>query len=59
MTVGYVEDRFIANPLTRGAGVTMSLVRADGVLIIPEESLGYEQGETVELELYKAVNINL
>jgi len=53
MTVGYVEDRFIANPLTRGAGVTMSLVRADGVLIIPEESLGYEQGETVELELYR------
>ncbi|MFU8794792.1 MAG: molybdopterin biosynthesis protein [Dethiobacteria bacterium] len=53
MTVGYVGDRYIANPLTRGAGVTMSLVRADGLLVIPANSLGYEQGETVELELYR------
>ncbi|MDW7739648.1 MAG: molybdopterin biosynthesis protein [Bacillota bacterium] len=54
MTVGYVEDRFIANPLTRGAGVTMSLVRADGLLVIPANSLGNEQDETVEIELYKS-----
>ena len=53
MTVGYVNDRYIANPLTRGAGVTMSLVRADGLLIIPENSLGYEQDENVEIELLK------
>ncbi|HSW36715.1 MAG TPA: molybdopterin biosynthesis protein [Candidatus Limnocylindrales bacterium] len=53
MTVGYVNDRFIANPLTRGAGVTMSLVRADGLLIIPERTLGFEQNETVEIELYR------
>jgi putative molybdopterin biosynthesis protein len=53
MAVGYVGERFIANPLTRGAGVTMSLVRADGLLVIPERSLGFEQGETVTLELYR------
>ncbi|MDY6826412.1 MAG: molybdopterin biosynthesis protein [Bacillota bacterium] len=53
MTVGYVNGRFIANPLTRGAGVTMSLVRADGLLIIPANSLGLEQDETVAIELYK------
>lgn len=53
MTIGYVEDRYIANPLTRGAGVTMSLVRADGLLIIPANSLGHEQDETVEVELYR------
>ncbi len=53
MTVGYVKDRYMANPLTRGAGVTMSLVRADGLLIIPANSLGFEQDETVEIELYR------
>ncbi len=53
MAVGFVDGRFVANPLERGAGVTMSLVRADGLLIIPPESLGYERGETVELELYR------
>ncbi len=51
MSVGFVEDRYIANPLTRGAGVTMSLVRADGLLVVPANSLGYEQDETVEIEL--------
>ncbi len=53
MAVGFVDGRFVANPLERGAGVTMSLVRADGLLIIPPESLGFERGETVELELFR------
>jgi putative molybdopterin biosynthesis protein len=53
MTVGYVNGRYIANPLTRGAGVTMSLVRADGLLVIPNNSLGFEQDETVDIELYR------
>lgn len=54
MNVGYVNGQFVANPLTRAAGVTMSLVRADGLLVIPAESLGHEQGECVILELYKS-----
>lgn len=53
MAVGFVDGRFIANPLERGAGITMSLVRADGLLIVPPDSVGFEQGETVELELYR------
>ena len=52
MTVGFVDGRYIANPLTRGAGITMSLVRADGLLVIPANSLGFEQDKTVEIELY-------
>ncbi len=56
MTVGYVDGRYIANPLTRGAGVTMSLVRADGLLVIPANSLGCEKDEVVEIELYKPEN---
>lgn len=53
MTAGFVNDRYIANPLTRGAGVTMSLVRADGLLVVPSNSLGIEQDQEVEIELYK------
>ncbi|MBE3554619.1 MAG: molybdopterin biosynthesis protein, partial [Thermicanus sp.] len=45
----------VANPLTRAAGVTMSLVRADGLLRIPPSHLGYEQGEEAEIELYRPV----
>lgn len=53
MTVGYIDGRFIANPLNRGSGVTMSLVKAHGLLTVPAETLGYEQGEEVEIELLK------
>lgn len=53
MNIGYVNGQLIANPLTRAAGVTMSLVRADGLLVIPPELLGYEQGDTVEIELLR------
>ncbi|AOT73242.1 molybdopterin biosynthesis protein [Geosporobacter ferrireducens] len=53
--LGRVEDQLIATPLNRGAGVTMSLVRADGVLIIPQNSEGVEAGEAVEVELLKPI----
>ena len=53
MTVGHVGGRYIANPLNRGAGVTMSLVRADGLLVIPANTLGFEQDEIVDIELYR------
>lgn len=53
MTVGCIDGTYVANPLTRAAGVTMSMVRADGLLRIPSGHTGYEQGETVKLELYR------
>ncbi|XJZ27197.1 molybdopterin biosynthesis protein [Bacillota bacterium Lsc_1132] len=53
MNIGYVNGQFVANPLTRAAGVTMSYVRADGMLIVPADALGYEQGEIVEVELLR------
>ncbi|MFP3389402.1 molybdopterin biosynthesis protein [Brevibacillus sp. SIMBA_040] len=53
VTIGSIDARYIANPLTRSAGVTMSMVRADGLLRIPPGDLGYEQGEEVEIELYR------
>lgn len=51
--LGNVGGRLIATPLSRGAGVTMSLVKADGILAIPLESEGAEAGETVEVSLLR------
>jgi putative molybdopterin biosynthesis protein len=53
MNIGYVNGQYVANPLTRAAGVTMSYVRADGLLIIPANVIGYEQGEFAEVELLR------
>ncbi|MCM3764092.1 molybdopterin biosynthesis protein [Neobacillus niacini] len=53
MNIGYVNGEFVANPLTRAAGVTMSYVRADGLLVVPPEVIGYEQGEMAEVELLR------
>ena len=53
MKLGKVEDKLIATPLSRGAGTTMSLVRADGILEIPQNLEGIEAGEEVEISLLK------
>jgi putative molybdopterin biosynthesis protein len=49
--VGRVGDRYVCAPLARGAGAAMSMVRADGFCVIPQEREGYEAGETVEVTL--------
>ncbi|AOM82095.1 molybdopterin biosynthesis protein [Salisediminibacterium beveridgei] len=51
--IGKVGDQYIANPLSRSASVTMSLVKADGIVTIPPEHLGVEQGDLVEARLLK------
>ena len=51
--VGKVDDKYVCAPLARGASAAMSLVRADGFLVIPQNSEGYEAGEKVQVELYK------
>lgn len=53
VTLGKVGSEWIVTPLNRGAGATMSLVRADGILTIPRLSEGIESGETVTIELMK------
>ncbi|RXT05679.1 molybdopterin biosynthesis protein [Ammoniphilus sp. CFH 90114] len=55
MTIGCIDGQYVANPLTRAAGVTMSMVRADGLLRIPPGNLGFEQGDEAEIELYRPV----
>jgi putative molybdopterin biosynthesis protein len=49
--LGVVGKRTVATPIQRGAGVIMSLVRADGLVIIPRFSEGVDAGATVDVEL--------
>ncbi len=56
VTLGEVQGRLIATPLNRGAGATMSLVRADGVLSMPRLSEGIEGGQSVHISLLKSID---
>ncbi|MTI84893.1 MAG: molybdopterin biosynthesis protein [Firmicutes bacterium] len=51
--MGQVGDKIVATPISRGAGVIMSMVRADGMLRIPRLSEGYNAGDNVEVELLR------
>ncbi len=51
--LGRVGDKLIATPVSRGAGVTMSLVRADGILTVPPGREGIGEGQTVSVELLR------
>jgi putative molybdopterin biosynthesis protein len=53
VAVGRVGKRLLAAPLPRGAGVITSLVRADGLAILPRGVQGKSAGETVEVRLYR------
>ncbi|MDL2211928.1 molybdopterin biosynthesis protein [Erysipelotrichaceae bacterium OttesenSCG-928-M19] len=52
--LGYVNEQFIATPLARGAGISMSLAEADGLIVIEKESEGYQKNSTVKVVLLKA-----
>jgi putative molybdopterin biosynthesis protein len=52
VSVGRVGERTIATPLSRGAGVISSLVRADGLVQIPRFSEGLQAGDPVTVHLY-------
>src|SRR3990170_72146 len=47
VVVGRVGARMLAAPLARGAGVITSLVRADGLVILPRATQGIEAGSSV------------
>ena len=52
VAVGKVGENVVATPLSRGAGIITSLVRADGIVRIPRFSEGYPAGEQVRVDLY-------
>jgi putative molybdopterin biosynthesis protein len=51
--LGRVGGALVASPLPRGAGVLTSLVRADGLLIVPFDVEGHHAGEEVDVELLR------
>ncbi|HEX6387549.1 MAG TPA: molybdopterin biosynthesis protein [Anaerolineae bacterium] len=55
VAVGKVGERIMATPLSRGAGVITSLVRADGIVRIPRFSEGADSGSQVTVHLYRSL----
>ncbi|MCS7010255.1 MAG: molybdopterin biosynthesis protein, partial [Anaerolineales bacterium] len=53
VALGEVDGNLLAAPLSRGAGVITSLVRADGLVLLPRGVQGAEAGEQVEVLLYR------
>jgi putative molybdopterin biosynthesis protein len=53
--LGRVGDDVVATPLPRGAGVLTSLVRADGLLVVPAGLEGHHAGEQVRVELLRGL----
>lgn len=49
--LGYVGDRLMASPLSRGSGVVSSFMKADGILEVPQGLEGYEAGSEVAVRL--------
>lgn len=54
--IGYINGDFMAIPVDRGAGTTMSLVRADGIITIPKNCEGFELGQVTQAKLMKPLN---
>src|SRR5260370_15403367 len=54
--LGVVGGTMVATPLPRGAGVLTSLVRADGLLVVPAGREGHHPGEEVEIELLRSLD---
>jgi putative molybdopterin biosynthesis protein len=51
--LGSVGGSLVATPLPRGAGVLTSLVRADGLLVVPAGVEGHRAGSSVSVELLR------
>lgn len=53
VAVGQVGSQVMVTPISRGAGVITSLVRADGIVRIPRFSEGANAGTEVTVHLYR------
>jgi putative molybdopterin biosynthesis protein len=54
--LGVVGGETVATPLPRGAGVLTSLVRADGLLVVPAGVEGHHAGARVSVELLRGLS---
>jgi putative molybdopterin biosynthesis protein len=54
--IGSVGGTLVATPLPRGAGVLTSLVRADGLLVVPAGVEGHHAGSLVPVDLLRGLD---
>ena len=54
--LGRVGDRLVATPMSRGAAVISSLVRADGLLVVESDREGIGEGSPVTVELLRPLS---
>ncbi|MBP1757582.1 MAG: Molybdenum cofactor synthesis domain protein, partial [Firmicutes bacterium] len=50
------EGQLIASPLERGAGILTSFAKADGLLVVPRDSEGFDEGSTVTVRLLRPMS---
>jgi putative molybdopterin biosynthesis protein len=53
--IGYINDRFVATPLARGAGMMMSVVKSDGYALIEKNREGVDFNEMMDVQLNKPI----
>jgi putative molybdopterin biosynthesis protein len=53
--LGQVGEKIMATPISRGAGVLTSLIRADGILKVPKFTEGYDTGTETEITLLRSL----
>ena len=51
VTLGRIGENYVAVPLSGGAGIVTSFTKADGIIVVPQNSEGIEQGQEVEVVL--------
>lgn len=53
--MGYVGEKLMASPLSRGSGVVTSFMKADGIVEVPQDVEGYPGGCQVTVRLLRPV----
>ncbi len=56
--LGKINNKIVATPLKRGAGILSSISQADGILTIPKSLEGYNSSSIVDVELLNNSNLN-
>lgn len=54
--LGLINNKYVATPIKRGAGTITTLVNADGVIRVPQNVEGINEGEKVDIELLKDIS---
>jgi len=54
--LGKVGDKIVATPIGRGAALTTSLVRSDGIVLIPMGREGFPAGREVQVTLHRPLH---